>query len=118
MTEAENEVAGREGAEGSRQDRGTPGLTTRQMIGWLSLATGTAGALVTATRTDRGPLDWTVSMVLVAAGLAELLEGRQTHIAEAEEAILEELQGLDPIARAQVLKTVVRRQLGRRPKPD
>jgi len=88
----------------------------REQLALVLVGGGAVGALITLLRSRRGPLDWVVSLSLMGAGLSFLLEGRQEHIHDAEEVILAELEGLDPIARAQVLKTVAERQLGRKKK--
>ena len=73
------------------------------------------GAL-TLTRRRRGFFAWAIPGAILGLGvvlLADvLLDQRSERIEEAEGRIAEELASLDPIARAQVLKSVGERQLG------
>ena len=72
-----------------------------------------SGTLVTSLRRTRGPADWLVSLGLVGLGCGILLGRRQTRMDAARDSILTELDELDPIARAQVLKAVATEELGR-----
>ena len=87
---------------------------SRNDIGWLLIGGGVVGSLVTLLRRRRRVADWVVHFGLVCAGACVLLQRRQKHMHHAEENILAELDHLDPIARAQVLKAVAEQQLGRR----
>jgi len=49
---------------------------------------------------------WTISAGLTLTGATLLMEQRQSHIDQVEQRILEELEGLDPVAKAQVLKNI------------
>lgn len=73
------------------------------------------GAL-TLTRGRRGFFAWAIPSAILGLGvvlLADvLLDRRGERIEEAEERIAEELASLDPIARAQVLRSVGEQQLG------
>jgi len=73
------------------------------------------GAL-TLTRRRRGFFAWAIPGAILGLGVAlladVLLDQRSERIEEAEERIAEELAALDPIARAQVLKSVGEQQLG------
>jgi hypothetical protein len=84
-------------------------------LGWLLVGGGAVGALVTLLRGQRDVSDWIIPVGLIGLGSGILLKRRQTHIEEAEQSILAELDSLDPIARAQVLKTVAKDQIGRIP---
>jgi hypothetical protein len=63
-------------------------------------------------RGQRSLTDWLIPVGLAGAGVAILLNRRETHIEEAEQNIMAELEGLDPVAKAQVLKAVAEQQLG------
>ena len=84
-------------------------------IGWLLVGGGAVGALVTLLRGERDVSDWVLPVGLIGLGSGILLKRRQSHIVEAEQSIMAELDSLDPIARAQVLKTVAQDQIGRLP---
>lgn len=75
-------------------------------MGWLLVGSGVIGALLLLIRRDRRIVAWGISADLTLAGATLLMEQRQSHIDQAEQRILEELDGLDPIARAQVLKNI------------
>lgn len=84
-------------------------------IGWLLLGGGVIGAIISLLRDRRGFVDLAVPLGLIAFGSGVLLKRRQTNIETAEENILAELDALDPVARAQVLKAVAEDELGRLP---
>lgn len=100
--------------EGGPAELSFPVPSTKD-IGWLLVGGGAVGALVTLLRGRRGLGDWVVPLGLVGLGSGILLQRRQTHIVAAEQSIMAELDTLDPIARAQVLKAVAKEQLGRLP---
>ena len=75
-------------------------------MGWLLVGSGVIGALLLLIRRDRRIVAWGISAGLTLAGATLLMEQRQSHIDQAEQRILEELDGLDPVARAQVLKNI------------
>ncbi len=81
-------------------------------IAWLLVAGGVVGALVMTIRGQRSLTDWLIPLGLAGAGVAILLKRRETHIEEAEQNIMAELEGLDPVAKAQVLRAVAEQQLG------
>lgn len=73
------------------------------------------GAL-TLNHKRRGFFAWAIPGAILGLGIVlladVLLDARDERIDEVEEHIAEELASLDPIARAQVLKTVGEQQLG------
>ena len=75
-------------------------------MGWLLVGSGVIGALLLLIRRDRRILAWAISAGFTLAGATLLMEQRQSHIDQAEQRILEELDGLDLVARAQVLKNI------------
>ena len=93
-------------------------VPSRKDIGWLLVGGGVVGALVTLLRGQRSLVDFAVPLSLIGLGSCVLLKRRQTHMAAAEESIRAELDNLDPIARAQVLKAVAREQMSRLPGVD
>jgi hypothetical protein len=81
-------------------------------LAWLLVAGGVVTALILIIRGQRRFTDWLIPASLAGAGVAVLLKRREAHIGEAEQNIMAELEGLDPVAKAQVLKAVAEQQLG------
>jgi hypothetical protein len=75
-------------------------------MGWLLVGSGVIGALLLLIRNDRRIVALAISAGLTLAGATLLMEQRQSHIDQAGQRILEELDGLDPVAKAQVLKNI------------
>ena len=90
-------------------------MPSKDEIGWLLVGGGLLGSLVNLLRGRHGPVDWLVPLSLAGLGFGVLLQGRQSDMDSAEKAILAELDKLDPIARAQVLKAVAKDEVGRLP---
>lgn len=84
-------------------------------VGWLLVGGGVVGLIVTLMRERRSLLDIAVPIGLMGLGSGVLLQERQTNMEAAEENILAELDALDPVARAQVLKAVAKEQIERIP---
>ncbi len=85
--------------------------STKEM-GLLLLGGGAVGALVTRLRKDRHLGDWALPVCLAAAGTALLVKRRRSDMQQAQDAILDEMDHLDPIAKAQVLKAVGQKLIG------
>lgn len=90
-------------------------VPNREEVGWLLIGGGIVGAAVQLLRRRRSVLGWIAPVGLIGIGSAILLNQRQTHMEAAELKIQAELDALDPVARAQVLKAVAQEQLGRLP---
>ncbi len=79
------------------------------------IGTGLLVGAVTLSRNRRGFLAWALPGALLGLGVAllvnSLLDERSERIEEAEARISDELASLDPIARAQVLRSVGEQQL-------
>ena len=88
---------------------------SKEDIGWLLVGGGLVGSLVNILRGDRDPVDWLIPVSLAGLGLGVLLRHRQSQMESAEDTILAELDKLDPIARAQVLKAVAKDEVSRLP---
>jgi len=90
-------------------------MPSKDEIGWLLVGGGIVAALVNLLRGDRDPVDWLIPLSLTGLGFGVLLSHRQSQMVSAEERILAELDQLDPIARAQVMKAVAKDEVGRLP---
>ena len=90
-------------------------MPSKDEVGWLLVGGGVVASLVNLLRGDRGPVDWLIPLSLTGLGFGVLLSHRQSQMESAEEKILAELDQLDPIARAQVMKAVAKDEVGRLP---
>ena len=99
---------------GTPADEAAPSsVASEERIAWLFFGGGVVGALLVVASGRRSLLDWAVPLGLFGASAAILFKRRQTTLEAAERSILGELDRLDPIARAQVLASVAKRQLRR-----
>ncbi|MBD3852762.1 MAG: hypothetical protein IFK93_15755 [Acidobacteria bacterium] len=90
-------------------------VPTVDNIGWLLVGGGVLGAMITLLRDRRNFSDIAAPLGLIAIGSGVLLKRRQTHMVAAEEKIRSELDALDPIARAQILKAIAGDELRKVP---
>lgn len=93
--------------------------TTDELIPWFLFGSGALLGLILFLRRPRKFTDWLIPIGLIGAGLFSLYRRGKTlwnrraaRIRTAQEIIMTELDALDPIARAEVLKFVAERQLG------
>jgi hypothetical protein len=77
-----------------------------QAIAGLLVVGGVVLGLVQVIRGKRGLTDWLLPLGLAGAGVAVFVTERKARISEAEQKVMAELDGLDPVAKAQVLKAV------------
>ena len=84
-------------------------------IGWLLMGGGVVTSLIALLRREQHATDWVLPVGLIAAGGGILINSRQGQMEAAETSILAELDKLDPIARAQVLKSVATEEVSRLP---
>ena len=88
---------------------------SRSDIGWLLVGGGAIASLIALLRREQHATDWVLPVGLIAAGGSMLINSRQGQMEAAEASILAELDKLDPIARAQVLKSVAAEEVSRLP---
>jgi hypothetical protein len=91
-------------------------MPTGRDLGLLLLGSGAFALVINLFRERRGLVDLAVPIGFASVGLGILLQRRQSHMEAAEEKILAELDALDPVARAQVLKAVAKDELSRLPR--
>jgi hypothetical protein len=88
---------------------------TESGLGAALVGIGAFTLLRTVRRNRGGFFAWALPGSLIAAGAVMIahvgLSARSARIAEAEDQITAELEGLDPVARAQVLRSVSEQQL-------
>lgn len=89
---------------------------TEVAAGAAAIGSGLLVGVLTLTRKRRGFFAWAIPGALLGLGIVllanALLDTRTERIEEAEERISAELASLDPVARAQVLKSVGEQQMG------
>lgn len=90
-------------------------IPTVNEVGWILVGGGVLGAIISLLRDRRGIADLAVPLGLIVIGSGVLLERRQTRMVAAEESIRTELDALDPIARAQILKAIAKDELAKVP---
>lgn len=88
-------------------------LADSETFGWLLIGGGLASALVIVTRDRRWLYALLLPFILIAVGISLLLRQRQTNIEQAQASILNELDALGPVARAQVLKNITEKEIGK-----
>ena len=85
--------------------------TNSRQAAWLLIVGGVVLALVLILRGPRKLLAWAVPLGLIGAGIAILAQHRQARLNAVAEQILADLDGLDLVAKAQVLFAVAREVL-------
>ena len=85
--------------------------TNPRRTAWLLIVGGVVLALVLILRGPRKLLAWAILLGLIGAGLAILAQQRQARLNAVAEQILADMDGLDPVAKAQVLFAVTRETL-------
>lgn len=84
---------------------------SREDWAWVTFAIGAVGVLGALLRRNRSPVDWLLPLGILGGGAAMLLREREQGIARAHERIAAELDQLDPLARAQILKRLASAQI-------
>lgn len=80
--------------------------------GWFMLGAGAVSTFAILLRRERWVADWLLPLGLAGSGLALLFQERAQTVDAAEQRVVTELEALDAIARAQVIKRVATRELG------
>ncbi len=96
-------------------------VSSQDAIGWLLVGSGAASFIVLLVKGYRKAAGWLLPVSLIGVGAFVLLQERQTRISAAEQKIIQELDALDPVARAQILAKLADREISvyRRPsKPE
>ena len=103
MTEKERSV--------EELDQSSDSVSHTKEVGGLLVAGGVIGAVLLKIRGGRRVLEWLAVAAMIGGGIFLLLYERRQHIDIATQRIEEELDGLDPLAKAQVLKTVAEQEV-------
>ena len=73
-------------------------------MAWLLVGGGTLGSLYLIVKRNRHIFSWLIPVGMMAAGIDLLLKDRQERIEQTGDQIMSQLDELDPVARAQVVK--------------
>jgi len=83
----------------------------QKQIAWLLFGGGTIGSLYLIFKRDRSILSWLIPLSMIVAGVELLLKDRQEYIQQTGDQIKAQLDELDPITRAQVVKYLTDQEL-------
>jgi hypothetical protein len=83
---------------------------TMQMV-WLLVGGGTLGSLYLIVKKNRNIFSWIIPVGMMAAGIDLLLKDRQERIKQTGDQIMSQLDELDPIARAEVVKYLAEKEM-------
>ena len=91
------------------------GLTKPETMemGWLLAGGGILGSLYLLIERSRNILAWLIAVAMVVAGIDLVLKSRRGRIEQTGDEIIAQLNELDPIARAEVVKYVAEQQIDR-----
>ena len=82
-------------------------------MAWLLVGGGTLGSLYLIVKKNRYIFSWIVPVGMMAAGIDLLLKDRQERIEQTGDQIMSQLDELDPIARAEVVKYLAEKEKDR-----
>ena len=85
---------------------------TMQMAGLL-VGGGTLGSLYLLLKKNWNIFSWFISVGMIVAGIDLYMKERQKHIKQTGDQIMAELDELDPVARAEVIKYLADQEIGR-----
>lgn len=90
----------------NKQERSTGSSTSQDTVQmpYLLVGGGILGALYLLIKKNRNIFSWIVPVGMMAAGIDLLMEDRQERIEQTGNQIMSQLDDLDPVARAQVVK--------------
>ena len=93
----------------------TISISLNEEIPWLFLGASIVSAVILIITKTRRVVTWLLPLILAGSGAAWILMQRRESVIEEKEArILEELDALDPAARAHVLIRVTEKELSRK----
>ena len=99
---------------GQTPEHGLPRPTSED-LGWLLVGGSVISGVIALSHKDRDLVDWLVPLGLFGLGCSILLERRSAQMETTQAKIVAELDHLDPLARAQVLKAVAQEEISRLP---
>ena len=96
-------------------EKSSKGLTSQDTMemGWLLVGGGILGSLYLLIKKSRNIFPWIIAVGMVVGGFDLVLKDRQERIEQTGEQIIAQLDELDPIARAEVVKYLADQEIGR-----
>ena len=84
-----------------------------KQVALLFAGGGLLGSIYLLIKKSRNIVYWIIAIVLMVSGAALVLKGRQEGIKQTGDLIIAQIDGLDPIAKAQVAKYVADQEIGK-----
>jgi hypothetical protein len=99
----------------SNGEKNSKGLTSQDTMemGWLLVGGGVLGSLYLLLKKSRNIISWLVAVGMVVGGFDLVLKDRKQRIEQTGDQIIAQLDELDPIARAEVMKYVAEQEIDR-----
>ena len=96
-------------------EKNSKGLTSQDAMemGWLLVGGGVLGSLYLLLKKSRNIISWLVAVGMVVGGFDLVLKDRKQRIEQTGDQIIAQLDELDPIARAEVMKYVAEQEIDR-----
>ena len=90
----------------SNDEQNSNWLTSQETVQMASILVGggVLGSIYLLIKKVRNPFSWIIPLGMIAAGIDLLMKDRQEQIKQTGDQIMSQLDELDPIARAQVVK--------------
>lgn len=95
---------------GEKNSKGLTSQDTMEM-GWLLVGGGVLGSLYLLLKKSRNIISWLVAVGMVVGGFDLVLKDRKQRIEQTGDQIIAQLDELDPIARAEVMKYVAEQEI-------
>jgi hypothetical protein len=95
------------------KDTKQPISPDKMQMAWLLAGSGALGSLYLLLKKERNIFSWIIPVGMMAVGIDILLKNREERIKRTGDQIIAELDELDPIARAEVVKYIVDQKIER-----
>ena len=96
----------------------TDNLQKVRVSPWWFFGAGLSTSILVLIRGRHRKFLWILPVILLLTGALLLLQQRQSRIVKVQQSILGELDTLDPVARAQVIKAIAEKEVSRYRIPD
>ena len=90
----------------NNEEKDTKWLTSQEIVQMASILVGggVLGSIYLLIKKIRNPFSWIIPLGMIAAGIDLFLKDREQRIQQTGDQIMSQLDELDPIARAEVVK--------------